>query len=154
MSSLLKKYKENVKMNKLEFDPLMYKNTYGSFGIAIYRCYVLLKKNYAKDFKEKIKDIWKRMKKGKVAVPFIDDADFFNKMLKIYGVAEEDFPYGNIAIVVGQNNSLFAPCFMNDEKKIQIIPLREDWVLSKTLLEGKPTVIVKDKEELITDTDK
>lgn len=152
MSSLLKKYKENVKKNKLEFDPLMYKNTYGSFGIAIYRCFQLLKKNNPGALYNDIKNTWKRMKKGKVELPFIDDEKFVEKMCKVYGVDyEKDFPFGNISIVVSSVNSLFAPCFIDDKNKVQIIPLREDWVLSKTLLDGKPTIIVRDSENKPSD---
>lgn len=147
MSSLLKRYKENVKKNKLEFDPIMYKNVYGSFGIALYRCYTLQHdKGDNEAMKQKIRRVWLRMKKNKLFVPFLDDKDFVDKMCKIYGFS--DFPYGNVAIVHGQNNFLFAPCFYDDEhKKVQILPLREDGFISLTLAFGEPKVIVRNEEK-------
>lgn len=147
MSSMLKKFKENVKRNQLEFDPMMYKNVYGSFGIAYYRCYSLQHSiEESEKMRGQLRDVWKRMSKDRVFLPFLDDKDFIPKMMKAYGI--EDFPYGNIAIVVGRNNTLFAPCFWDGKNsKVQIIPLREDGNITPTLLYGKPTVIVKDDSE-------
>ena len=146
MSSLLKKYKENVKKNKLEFDPLMYKNTYGSFGIAYYRCFCLQHSKEENDaMRSQLKDVWKRMKRDKVFLPYLDDPEFVDKMMTAYGITE--FPYGNIAIVVGSSNTLFAPCYTDvsgKKLKVQIIPLREDGLLSPTLIYGKAKVIVRD----------
>lgn len=151
MSSMLKKYKENVKQNKLEFDREMYKNVYGSFGIAYYRCYsVQHNAEENEKMKKHLKDIWKRMCKNRVFLPFLNDKDFVSKMMKAYGI--ENFPYGNMAIVVGRNNSLFAPCYWDKENnKVQIIPLREDGNITPTLLYGKPTVIVKDDKNKPSD---
>ena len=147
MSSLLKKYKENVIKNKLEFDPIMYKNLYGSFGIALYRCYALQHNPVEnEEIKARIKKIWQKLKRDKILVPYANDTDFVDKMCKIYGY--EDFPYGNIAIVHGEHNSLFAPCFFdNEHNKVQILPLREDGVVSATLAFGVPKVIVRDNDD-------
>lgn len=154
MSSMLKKYKENVKKNKLEFDIEMYKNIYGSFGIAYYRCYSLMhseKENLT--YKTFLRKLWKRMKEDKVTLPFIDDKEYVKKMCKVYHIDDTDFPYGHIALVKGENNSLFAPCYMTSETneegekkyKVQILPLREDGSVGRTLMFGKPYVIFEDK---------
>ncbi len=142
MSSLLKKYKKNMAKNKLEFDVEMYKNTYGSLGIALYRCYSLLNKESEENIKLKkkyVKNAWKNVKKGKIELPAINDKDFIKKMSDIYGI---EFPYGNIAIVTSKMNSLFAPCFFEDEK-LQIVPNREDGVMELTLKTGTPLAITR-----------
>lgn len=145
MSSLLKKYRKNVIKHNLEFDVDMYNNIYGSFGIAYYRCFSLLHdKESAEELKSRYREIWKRMQKRKVLLPFLDNPAFVDEMCKVYGIA--DFPYGSIALVKGTMNSLFAPCYV-ENNRVQILPLREDGEVGVTLTFGKPYVILKDEEQ-------
>lgn len=152
MSSLLKQYKKNVEQNKLEFEPMMYKNFYGSFAIAIYRCIsITMDKGDKEKLRHKILKEWRRMKKGKELLPFCDDKEVISKLEKLWDL---EFCYGNIALIVSSNNSLFVPCYKTEEGKIQIIPLREDGRLSRTMLEGKAYLVTKETEKGETDMKK
>lgn len=149
MSSLLKTYKKNVAKNKMEFDPMMYKNFYGSFAIAIYRCVVpTMDKGDRESLRQRIMKVWRNMKKCKVLLPFVDDKDVIKKLSDIWGLA---VPYGNIGIVVTPSNSLFVPCYKKEDGRIQMIPLREDGLLCRTLLEGKLYVIKEDGKNTHSD---
>lgn len=132
--------------NSLQFDVDMYNNIYGSFGIAYFRCYALLHdKESTEELRLRYRDIWKKIQKRKILLPFLDNKDFIDKMCEVYGIA--DFPYGSIALVKGTMNSLFTPCYV-ENGRVQILPLREDGEVGITLTFGKPYVILKDDEQI------
>jgi hypothetical protein len=125
MSSLHSMKKEIAKRT-LMFEPEMYNNMWGSLVIC---AYILSPDNEKTPFE--INKQWHKLKKNPKLVEFgLDDPDFIEKTLKLFGIERpENFP---IAMVQSSFNVLFMP-YVNG----QLFPLREDGVYPMTASKGK-----------------
>ena len=125
MSSLHSMKKEITK-RKLMFDPELYNNMWGSVAIC---AYILSPDKEKTPFE--INKIWHKMKKNPKLVDFgLDDPDFIEKTLKLFGMPKpEQFP---IAMVQSKFNVLFMPYVDG-----QLLPLREDGIYPITASKGK-----------------
>lgn len=105
----------------------MYTTVYGSLIIVAY----IFNPEKVKDVT--IKNIWKSFTKGKIEFPaFGYDEEWMDKMLRVFGYEINDLKGYDIAFVTSKYNCLFAPMYNG-----QVLPLREDGIMARTLTEGK-----------------
>lgn len=124
MSSLHSMKKEIAK-NNLLFAPEMYNNLLGSVVIS---AYILSEE---KPSLLEIKQKWRQLRKNPKKVDFwIDDPDFIDKALKLFGIKRPD--YFPVAMVQSDFNVLIMPYIDGN-----IYPLREDGVFPMTASKGK-----------------
>ena len=124
MSSLHSMKKEIAK-NSLRFAPEMYNNLLGSVVIS---AYILSEE---KPSLTETKKIWRQLRKNPKKVDFwIDDPDFIDKALKLFGIKRPD--YFPVAMVQSDFNALIMPYIDGN-----IYPLREDGVFPMTASKGK-----------------
>lgn len=124
MSSLHSMKKEIAK-NNLLFVPEMYNNLLGSVVIS---AYILSEE---KPSLTETKKIWRQLRKNPKKVDFwLDDPDFIDKALKLFGIKRPD--YFPVAMVQSDFNALIMPYI--DGK---LYPLREDGVFPMTASKGK-----------------
>lgn len=124
MSSLHSMKKEIAK-NNLLFAPEMYNNLLGSVVIS---AYILSEE---KPSLTETKKIWRQLRKNPKKVDFwIDDPDFIDKALKLFGIKRPD--YFPVAMVQSDFNALIMPYIDGN-----IYPLREDGVFPMTASKGK-----------------
>lgn len=118
--------KKEIAKRSLMFDPELYNNMWGSLVIC---AYILSPEKTKTPFE--INKIWHKLKKNPKLVKFgLDDPDFIEKTLKLFGIKRpENFP---IAMVQSSFNVLFMP-YVNG----QLYPLREDGVYPMTASKGK-----------------
>lgn len=124
MSSLHSIKKEIAKNNSM-FVPEMYNNILGSIIIS---AYILSEE---KPSLTETKKMWRKIRKNPKMVDFwLDDPDFIDKALKLFGMKRPD--YFPVAMVQSDFNALIMPYI--DGK---LYPLREDGVFPMTASKGK-----------------
>lgn len=64
----------------------------------------------------------------------LDDPKLLYKVAKHFGY---EYRPENIAMVMSDYNLLFAPYVQNEDGTVQVLPIREDGMMTKTLIEGK-----------------
>lgn len=125
--SLLRKFRRNIEDNSLMFDTEMYNNCVGSLVIT----HFIISEEDEKPSIEEIKATWKKLRKSKNLGVWLNDKDFIPRVLKLFGFKCEP-KYGKFAMVQSEYNILFCPYI--DE---HILPVREDGVPQRTLVNGK-----------------
>lgn len=127
MSSLHSMKKEIAK-RKLMFEADMYTNMWGSVVIC---AYMFTKESEREKTPCEINKWWRVLKKNPKLVDFgLDDPDFIDKTIKLFGMKRPDnFP---IAMVQSKFNVLFMPYVDG-----QLYPLREDGIYPMTSKNGK-----------------
>lgn len=117
--------KKEIAKNNLLFVPEMYNNLLGSLVIS---AYILSEE---KPSLTETKKIWRQLRKNPKKVDFwIDDPDFIDKALGLFGMKRPD--YFPVAMVQSDFNALIMPYI--DGK---LYPLREDGVFPMTASKGK-----------------
>lgn len=126
MSSIAKKIRKNMAKSTLKFPVEMYNNIYGSIAI----CYYALSEQ--KVSINHIVSRWKEMKRTNKAPALIQEQNFFEKVLNYFGFEYNDYINNSLALVVSDTNMLVT--FFDGTN---ILPLREDGFVGKTLSIGK-----------------
>lgn len=126
-----------MKKNKLYFPYEMYTNIFGSVIISALINHIYNSATEHKPLevdKAKIRNTWFKLLEDENYRKKIDwdfsDEDFFKKTLDFFNIPVPN-PL-NIAVCITKENVLFAP-FIGGE----VIPLREDGIMARTLLKGK-----------------
>ena len=127
MSSKAGKMAKKVKLSQLNFAPDMYTNLYGSVVI----CGYIFSEESKKPSVSHLNALWLRAKDNPDEISWtLEDEAFVDKTLAYFGMERPKvFP---VAFVQGRLNCLFAP-YVNGE----ILPLREDGLMTQTLRKGK-----------------
>lgn len=129
----LRKYKRSIAKNnidKLLFDMNCYTTLPGSLAICNY---AFLDKDERPDIKQINSKMNELMKNSKELISF-EDPKYIDKTLKYFGMKRASNL--SIALVVGKYNTLFS--FYDGEK---VLPLREDGVMTRTLLDKDSKII-------------
>lgn len=119
----------------MRFDNLVYTTLHGSLALCAYICGAVNSKGKRPTWLSISKKTKELMQRPEKRIPF-DDKDYINKTLALYDM--ERPPTFPIALIMGEYNNLFALYIDN-----QILPLREDGVMTRTLTAPQKIIPIK-----------